>query len=101
MIATIDFLTAARAEALFLSDLPVGSDLTREQIEAATCRTVQVYGGTRRCAAEAVARYCDRPEIGVPRMRWARHAVEAAYAHRPAGLRSAALTLTPALAKAA
>jgi hypothetical protein len=98
MIATIDSLTAARAEALFLSDFSVGTNLSREQIDAATCHAVRAHGGTRGCAAEALARYCDRPEIGVPRMRWARQAVRDVYTTRP---RSASLSLALSHAKAA
>jgi hypothetical protein len=93
MSTTIDLLTAARAEALFLSHFPLGSQLTPEQITAATRHAVRTYGGTRPCAAEAIARYLDCPEIGVPRMRWARHAVEAARAAAPTRPHPAALTL--------
>lgn len=101
MTATTDLLTAARAEALFLSDLPVGTHITPEQITAAARRAVQTYGGTRGCAGEAIARYYDYPENGVPRMRWARQTVETAYPSGPTRLRSAALTLTPPPAEAA
>jgi hypothetical protein len=96
-----DLLTAARAEALFLSDLPLGADVTPEQIAAAIHRAMHAYGGIRGCAGEAAARYCDCPEIGVPRMRWARRIIETAYPSRPTRPRPAALILTPSPAKAA
>jgi hypothetical protein len=101
MPTTAELLTAARAEALFLSHFPTGSDPTPQQITAACRRAVQIYGGTRGCAAEAVVRYYDCPEIGVPRMRWARHAVETAYATTLTRPGTAALPLTPSLGKAA
>jgi hypothetical protein len=99
--AATDLLTAARAEALFLSDLSAGSEVTAEQIAAAIRRTVRSYGGTRGCAGEALARYCHCPEIGVPRMRWARRVVEAAYAAGPTTFHPAALLPRPPQAKAA
>jgi hypothetical protein len=101
MTAATDVLTAARAEALFLSDLSADSDATPEQIAAAIRRTVRTYGGTRGCAGEALARYCECPESGVPRMRWARRIVEAAYAAGPTTFHPAALLHRPPQAKAA
>ena len=101
MPTTTDLLTAARAEALFVSHFPTGSDLTPEQIAAVTRTALQTYGGTRGCAAEAVVRYVDCPEIGVPRMRWARRAVETAYPTGPNRPRSAPPIVTRSNAKAA
>jgi len=100
MTAT-DLLTAARAEALFLSDFPVGYEVTSEQVAAATRRAVRLYGGTRGYAAEAVVRYWERPETGVPRMRWARRAVEMAYGADRSRVHPAALILTSSPTKAA
>jgi hypothetical protein len=85
MTAATDPLTAVRAEALFLSDLPIGSEATPEQIAAATRRALQAYGGIRGCAGEVAARYCECPEIGLPRMRWALRVVKAADATGPTG----------------
>jgi hypothetical protein len=92
MTAATDLLTAARAEAVFLSDLSADSEATPEQIAAAIRHSVRTYGGTRGCAGEALARYCDCPEIGMPRMRWARRVVDIAYATGPGKFHSAALT---------
>jgi hypothetical protein len=101
MTATTDLLTAARAEALFLSDLSTGTEVTPQQIATAIRHEVQTHGGTRNCAGEAIARYCDCPEIGVPRMRWACQVVQAAYASDPTRPRPAALVLTQSPAKPA
>src|SRR4051794_742207 len=79
MIAIIDLLTAARAEALFVSALPIGFKVTSEEIADVTRHAVQTYGGSRGCAAEAIARYYEYPESSVPRMRWAVDAVQRAY----------------------
>jgi hypothetical protein len=95
MTATTNLLAAARAQALFLSDLPTGSGVTPEQITVAIRRAVHTYGGTRACAGEAVARYYECPESGVPRMRWARRVVEAAYAAGPTTFHPAALLHRP------
>jgi hypothetical protein len=66
-----DLLTAARAEALFISDVSAGADLSREDVSLAIRRSVRAFGGTRGCAAEVAANYGDRPETAAARMRWA------------------------------
>jgi hypothetical protein len=79
-IASPDLLTAARAEALFTSDLSAGSSPTRDQVTAAIRRALRNYGGVRGCAAEVAAAYGDCPETAAPRMRWSRGVVDAFYA---------------------
>ena len=72
-------LTAARAEALFTSQLATGSQPSYEVVQTAIRIAVRTYGGVRGCAAEVAAEYGDRPELAAPRMRWARHVVEQLY----------------------
>jgi hypothetical protein len=82
MNTVIDPLTAARAEALFTSDLPTGSHPTRDTVTAAISRTVRMHHGIRSCATVLAYEYGEHPETAAPRMRWARQTIETAYAHR-------------------
>lgn len=70
-----DMLTAARAEALFASDVPMHSVLTRDEFRAAIRSALVRYHGVRGCAAEVAMAYGDCPETAAPRMRWARQVV--------------------------
>ncbi|MFC8434006.1 hypothetical protein [Streptomyces sp. NPDC057253] len=74
-----DLLTAARAEALFTSDLSTGSEPTRAEIAAAIRRAILDHGGSRGCATILAWAYGERPETAVPRMRWALGRVRAVY----------------------
>lgn len=64
-------LLAARAAALFASDLPTGSRLSGAAVDAAIAGSVRAFGGTRGCVATMAAAYGDCPETAAPRMRWA------------------------------
>ena len=79
MNTTTDTLTAARAAALFVSDVSVSDHPTHDQIEAAIRRSLRTHGGSRGCAADVAAAYGDHPETAAPRMRWARTLVEQLY----------------------
>ncbi|MBU2670165.1 hypothetical protein KOI35_42355 [Actinoplanes bogorensis] len=70
---------AARAAALFASDLPCGTRPGPELIEAAIADAVRTRGGTRGCVAALAAAYGDYPETAVVRMRWARSVVQGLY----------------------
>jgi hypothetical protein len=72
-------LTAARAEALFTSQLPTGSRPNHDVVETAIRIAVRTHGGVRGCAGDVAAEYGEHPELAVPRMRWARHVVEQLY----------------------
>jgi hypothetical protein len=78
-MTTTDILTAARAEALFTSDLSVDDLPTRAQVTAAIRRARSAHGGTHGCAGEMAAAYGDHPETAAPRMRWARSVVQRTY----------------------
>ncbi len=83
---TTDALTAARAEALFTSDVSVSSTLDGDEFKDAIRQALVRHGGVRGCAAEVAAAYGDHPETAAPRMRWARQIVQSVYgkqvAHR-------------------
>jgi len=64
-------LLAARAAALFASDLPTGSQPSGTAANVAIASAVRAYGGTRGCVAMMAAAYGDYPESSAPRMRWA------------------------------
>lgn len=74
-----DRLNAARAEALFASDLSSRCYPSKDVVAAAISNAVRAYGGVRGCAGEMGAAYGEYPEIAAPRMRWARQVIEAIY----------------------
>ena len=76
MATDIDLPAAARAEALFTSDLSAFTHHTQASVEAAIRRAIRVHGGSRGCAGEAAAAYGEYPETAAPRMRWARAVAE-------------------------
>jgi hypothetical protein len=72
-------LAAARAEALFTSDVSACSPVTAQEVKDAIRRAVRSNGGVRGCAAQVATAYGDHPETAAPRMRWARHVVDSVY----------------------
>ena len=74
-----DALTAARAEALFVSDVSAASIPTPAESREAIRRALLRHGGVRGCAAAVAAEYGDHPETAAPRMRWARQVVWSVY----------------------
>jgi len=64
-------LLAARAAALFASDLPTGSRPDGPAADAAIAAAVHACGGQRGCVSTMAAAYGDCPETAAPRMRWA------------------------------
>ena len=67
---------AARAEALFTSDLSVRGQYTQIEVAAAIRRAIDTHRGFRGCAGEVAAAYGEHPETAARRMRWARAVVE-------------------------
>jgi hypothetical protein len=82
MSATTEPLTAARAAALFVSDLSATDDLTTNEVAPAIQNALRTHGGTRGCAADLAYAYGDHPELAAPRMRWARSVIECLYQKR-------------------
>lgn len=75
-------LTAARAEALFASDLEPSTPLDRAILTAAVQRTVRQHG-VRGCVALVAYEYGEHPATAVPRMVWATKAVKKLYPPLP------------------
>ena len=76
MNSTTDVLTAARAAALFVSDVSVADHPTDVEVDDAIRRSLRTHGGSRGCAADLATAYGDHPELAVPRMRWALGIIE-------------------------
>jgi hypothetical protein len=83
-------LLAARAAALFASDLPTGTCPPPAVVEATIAASVRACGGTRGCVSAMAAAYGDYPETASLRMRWALHLVAGARWAEPDRLPSAA-----------
>lgn len=84
MNTTTDAFTAARAAALFVSDVSVADHPTDVEVDAAIQGALRSRGGSRGCAADVAAAYGDHPELAAPRMRWALGIVESRYARSAA-----------------
>jgi hypothetical protein len=93
---TADPLTAARAAALFVSNLSASARPSSADIEAAIRHSLRTHGGIRGCSADVAAAYGDYPELAAPRMRWARDVVENLYQHLPAHPARPALVMAAA-----
>jgi hypothetical protein len=76
MNTTTDPVTAARAAALFVSDISAADRPTRAQAEHAVLRSIRAHGGSRGCVADVAAYYGDYPELATARMAWARALAE-------------------------
>ena len=76
---TPNHLDAARAYALFASDLSSHCCPNEVAVAAAIRTAIAAYGGIRGCAGEVGAAYGEHPETAAPRMRWARHVIMAIY----------------------
>ena len=85
-------LSAARADALFVSALQSSDQPTAAQVEQAIAAATRAFGDLG-CAARVAQEYGEHPETAAPRMRWARLTVagtpggspsEAGRASRPA-----------------
>jgi hypothetical protein len=61
MITIIDRLAAARAAALFVSDLSAEAHPTRHEVTAVIKQALRSHGGIRGCAADVAAAYGDYP----------------------------------------
>ncbi|MFI5492297.1 hypothetical protein [Actinoplanes sp. NPDC051859] len=68
-----------RSEALFVSHLQSSQHPTPEVIRAAVDATVDRLG-EQGCAALVAQEFGEHPDCALDRMRWARHAIQSAYA---------------------
>jgi hypothetical protein len=69
-------LLAARAQALFTSDLSAHCEHTQTEVVAAIRHAFRTHNGIRGCAAEVAAAYGEHPETAARRMRWARAVIQ-------------------------
>ena len=76
MNTVTDPVTAARAAALFVSDISAAERPTRTQAKHAVLRSIRAHGGSRGCIADMAAYYGDYPELAAARMVWARTVAE-------------------------
>jgi hypothetical protein len=76
---TPDHLTAARADALFASDLSARCHPGRDTVTGAISRAIARYGSITACTGEVATAYGDYPESAASRMQWARQVIEMTY----------------------
>jgi hypothetical protein len=77
---TIDDITMVdRAEALFASGLPTGSNHTAAELTAVVADTLLSHGGAAGCAAVLATAYGENPAAAAVRMRWALRALRHAF----------------------
>jgi hypothetical protein len=64
-------ISAARADALFVSALQRSEELSTGQVRQAVAAAVRAFG-SQGCAERVAQEFGDHPDTAVPRMRWAR-----------------------------
>src|SRR5215471_13096252 len=64
-------ISAARADALFVSALQRSEELSTGQVRQAVASAVRAFG-SRGCAERVAQEFGDHPDTAVARMRWAR-----------------------------
>ena len=64
-------ISAARADALFVSALQRSEELSTGQVRQAVAAAVRTFG-SRGCAERVAQEFGDHPDTAVARMRWAR-----------------------------
>ncbi len=74
-----DRMIAARAAALFASDLSSRCEPSQAAVAAAIRTAIADCGGVLGCLGKVAAAYGEHPETAVPRMRWARQTIDAIY----------------------
>ncbi|RZU52420.1 hypothetical protein EV385_4283 [Krasilnikovia cinnamomea] len=72
-------LTAARAEALYMSTLPTGVAPSRSEVTSAIRTALRSHGGVKGCAADVAGEYGEYPTTAARRMTWALGVVDAVY----------------------
>jgi hypothetical protein len=64
-------ISAARADALFVSALQRSEELSTGQVRQAVATAVRAFG-SKGCAERVAQEFGDHPDTAVARMRWAR-----------------------------
>ena len=90
-------ISAARADALFVSALQRSEELSTGQVRQAVAAAVRAFG-SRGCAARVAQEFGDHPDTAVARMRWARVVAAEAFDGSGTGPAHAPLPVQPFLA---
>jgi hypothetical protein len=93
-------VSAARADALFVSALQRSEELSTGQIRQAVASAVRAFG-SRGCAERVAQEFGDYPDTAVARMRWARTVAAETFGGSGPGLAHAPQPAQPSLARAA
>jgi hypothetical protein len=92
-------ISAARADALFVSALQRSEELSTGQVRQAVASAVRAFG-SRGCAERVAQEFGDHPDTAVARMRWARTVAAEAFGGSRTGSAHAPLPAQRSLAQA-
>jgi hypothetical protein len=92
-------ISAARADALFVSALQRSDELSTGQVRQAVAAAVRTFG-SRGCAERVAQEFGDHPDTAVARMRWARMVAAEAFGGSEPRLDQATLPIHRSLAHA-
>jgi hypothetical protein len=92
-------VSAARADALFVSALQRSEELNTGQVQQAVASAVRTFG-SRGCAERVAQEFGDHPDTAVARMRWARMVAAEAFGRLGPGADYPTLPLQRSLARA-
>jgi hypothetical protein len=90
-------ISAARADALFVSALQRSEELSTGQVQQAVASAVRAFG-SRGCAERVAQEFGDHPDTAVARMRWARVVAAEAFSGLGPGLDHPTLPIQRSLA---
>ncbi|HXZ71319.1 MAG TPA: hypothetical protein VEH31_10700 [Streptosporangiaceae bacterium] len=92
-------ISAARADALFVSALQRSEELSTGEVRQAVASAVRAFG-SRGCAERVAQEFGDHPDTAVARMRWARMAAAEAFSRLGSGPDHPTLPIQRSLAHA-
>jgi hypothetical protein len=92
-------ISAARADALFVSALQRSEELSTGQVRQAVAAAVRAFG-SKGCAERVAQEFGDHPDTAVARMRWARMVEAEAFGSSGPRLDQATLPVRRSLASA-
>jgi hypothetical protein len=92
-------ISAARADALFVSALQRSEELSTGQVRQAVAAAVRAFG-SKGCAERVAQEFGDHPDTAVARMRWARMVEAEAFGSCGPRLDQATLPVRRSLASA-
>jgi hypothetical protein len=92
-------ISAARADALFVSALQRSEELSSGQVRQAVAAAVRAFG-SKGCAERVAQEFGDHPDTAVARMRWARMVEAEAFGRSGSRLDQATLPIHRSLAHA-